>query len=137
MGRSCEYVLNRTISRQMNRTTLCENWFSRVPDIQNFFFLSVALLYNPKEVRYKKPQNDFGWVSNYRLWDQIKRKIYINANVRYEEADVPNQGSEESDIHLKLVFENEFDVLQPSIEEIESISCEGGENKDYEQETPI
>ncbi|KAG5871450.1 hypothetical protein JTB14_031982 [Gonioctena quinquepunctata] len=68
--------------------------------------------------------------SNDRLWDQLKRKIYISANVRFDEADFPNQESEDSDIHLKLVFENEVDVLQPSIDE--SVSYEDGENEDNE-----
>ncbi|KAG5878383.1 hypothetical protein JTB14_020619 [Gonioctena quinquepunctata] len=75
--------------------------------------------------------------SNYRLWDQLKRKIYISANVCFDEANVPNQGSEESDIPLKLVFENEVDVLQPSIDEIESVSYEDGENEYNAQENPI
>ncbi|KAG5892114.1 hypothetical protein JTB14_035842 [Gonioctena quinquepunctata] len=73
--------------------------------------------------------------SNYRLWDQLKRKIYISANVRFDKADVPNQGSEDSDIHLKLVFENEVDVLQPSIDG--SASYEDGGNEDNAQENPI
>ena len=89
------YVLNRVILKHGEKKTPFEKWFNRKPAIKHLrIFGSVAYMHVPKE-KLKKfdPKSKRVTVvgydsesSNYRLWDEEKRKIFISSDVDFNES---------------------------------------------------
>lgn len=121
---TASYVLNRTISKQMDGMTAYEKWFKRKPKIEHMkIFGSDAYKNIPKEKRNKLDPKSKKMIfvgyegdsTNYRLWDPANKKIHVSCNVDF------NEVVEESDIvaekSKKKVFRQwsfgDYDDMEP------------------------
>ncbi|KAG7199863.1 hypothetical protein KM043_014312 [Ampulex compressa] len=90
------YILNRTISKELNGRTAYENWFGRKPEIKHLRVFGCDAYKNiPKGQRKKfDPKSKKmilvgydGDSTNYRLWDAEDHRIHISCNVDFNEAE--------------------------------------------------
>lgn len=120
------YVLNRTLSKQLANMTPYEKWFVKPSIVHVRVFGAVAYMHHPKQVvrkwdpRSRKMifvgyENDS---KNYRLWDPEKRKVYVSANVKFDESTeyIVQQDRNENRVILELKFGNENETEQEEIE---------------------
>lgn len=108
------YVLNRIILQPSERISSYEKWFGRMPQVKHLkVFGSQAYLNMPKEKRHKfDPKSRKvifvgydGDSTNYRLWDNKTRKIYISSDVDFNENyDVTKQNTDSFSIDFNDVF---------------------------------
>ena len=118
------YVLNRTIMGQRGVKTPFEKWFNRKTNIKHLrVFGADAYLNIPKEQRKKFDKKSRkmtvvgydGESTNYRLWDNASRKIYISSDVTINEHNSDGQQQQASNPMFFFDFdteeENPQDVL--------------------------
>jgi hypothetical protein len=98
------YVLNRTLSRTLQRTPF-ESWFHRKPSLSHLrIFSCPAYIYAEKHTRTKldsksRPGIFMGYAKEskaYRIWDTTKNKIVISRDVIFHESSIPSSSSSSS-----------------------------------------
>lgn len=109
------YILNRTSSTQVKNMTPHENWFGHKPETKHIrIFGSAAYMLIPPQLRKKwDPKSKKlmlvgyeGHSTNYRLWDNKKRRIEVSCNVNFNENETLVSNTEVFSLKFG-VFENE------------------------------
>ena len=108
------YLLNRTIQQESEMQTPFEKWFERKPEIKHLrIYGSEAYLNIPKEKRKKFDEKSRklifvgydGESSNYRLWDNKTKKIYISSDVDFNEKSSSACQQRKEDKTFKIVLD--------------------------------